>query len=369
MAQGFAAHDWLSAIYVAYWGRAADPGGLDYWVNMWGGEDDQGRTQDAAWFASNFALQPEAADAYPYFEAHQQGQDITPDMRGDFIDAIYTNLFNRAPDEDGQAYWLGQLEIGNVDPGEFIATIVHSALEAGGEDAQTVSAKKDVAAHITTQLKDSGLEKEQTLEFLRSEECKALIGDTGPDNMDRILDDFEDILPAPDRGFLIIEELPGMDTSGYETSYSNIIDNLLSLPGAQAGLLKPDEPQQAYLHIEAGERWEFDHDTFVLDLEAGNEYRIVITPEDPSNFQSNKISWLYGPTGARENLIMNYTNGFFDGSLYSDIFTAQEDGEHFVSVSLRWSSDFGEYADGPEPYVIELVGVNTSAGEDIGAAV
>ena len=100
MAQEFTEQDWLGAIYVAYWGRAADPGGLDYWVNMWGEDDHEGRIKDAAWFASNFALQPEAADAYPYFEAHQQGQDITREMREEFIESIYQNLFNRAPEEE-----------------------------------------------------------------------------------------------------------------------------------------------------------------------------------------------------------------------------------------------------------------------------
>ncbi len=183
MAQGFTPHDWLSAVYVAYWGRAADPGGLDYWVNQWGGQDEQGRTKDAAWYASNFALSEEASGAYPYFEAFQQGQDITPEMRGAFIDSIYDNLFNRAPDDEGKAYWLEQLETGAVDPGVFIAAIVDSALVGGGADAGTIFAKKDVAAAITDDVRAKGWSDEpRVLEYLRGDEARGLVEQTTADN-------------------------------------------------------------------------------------------------------------------------------------------------------------------------------------------
>jgi len=206
MAQGFAAHDWLGAIYVAYWGRAADPGGLDYWVNMWGEECQEGWIKDAAWFASNFALQPEAADAYPYFETHQQGQDITRGMREDFIESIYQNLFNRAPEAAGQDYWLEQLETGTVDPGEFIATIVHSALEVGGEDAATITAKKDVAAHMTQQLR--GVESDAAVQLAKSAEARDIVDGAHPENVQEQKAAADDILPEPDLDS-VLEELVG----------------------------------------------------------------------------------------------------------------------------------------------------------------
>jgi V8-like Glu-specific endopeptidase len=165
--------------------------------------------------------------------------------------------------------------------------------------------------------------------------------------------------------FDLIEETTVNDTSGYDTSYGNIMDDLLTLPNAQAGKLEPNQVQQAYLHIEEGERREYDHDTFVLDnLDAGTKYRIKIRPDNPSNFQSNKISWLYDPSGESEDLIMNFTDGFNDGFLYSDTFTPQENGDHFLTVSMKWDAGYGEYADGPEPYDIELIEVDD--GEDYG---
>ena len=160
--------------------------------------------------------------------------------------------------------------------------------------------------------------------------------------------------------FETIQETPDQDTSGHETRYSNIIDNLLSLPGAQAGKLEPGQAQQAYLHIEEGESREYDHDTFAFDLNSETDYRIKITPEDPSVFQGSKIARVYDPSGDWEHSIMN--NGFHDGVLYSDVFTAQEEGDHYLSVSLEWyDGTWDGSADGPEPYEIELVEVNNAS--------
>jgi hypothetical protein len=146
------------------------------------------------------------------------------------------------------------------------------------------------------------------------------------------------------------------DTTGYDTSYDNI-DDVLTLPNANIVRIDADDPVQAYLHIDEGDTFEFDYDTFVVNLEAGNRYRVSVTPDDPSMFNSNRIIWLYGPDGDREQLIMNTheSNAFVDGVLYSNIFESESDGDHYLSVALRF---YGESADGPEPYAIELVGIS-----------
>ncbi len=181
----FDSEDWLNTIYVAYWGRAADPGGLDFWVDQWDEQDEEDRTKDAAWFASNFALSEEASEEYDYFAAFHAEEEITQEMREDFVDAIYQNLFNREPDAEGKDYWLNELETGAVDPGVFIATIVHSALVRNEEDAQTIMAKKDVAAAMTEDAREKGwTDEQQIIDYMRSEEAKNLIDETTPENVE-----------------------------------------------------------------------------------------------------------------------------------------------------------------------------------------
>jgi|GEM_PF-3453271 len=223
MAQGFTPQDWLGAIYVAYWGRAADPEGLDYWVNMWDELDEDGRTKEAAWFASNFAASEEAASAYAYFAAYQQDEEITEEMREEFIDAIYANLFNREPDEDGKAYWLEQLETGTVDPGEFIATIVHSALEAGGEDAATITAKKDVAQSVTDRIVELELSGENVEIYTYF--SKEIITETTLDNVAEQKEQVEN-LPVPGGDEVMISLDPVIAARGDEFSVPVSVTNM-----------------------------------------------------------------------------------------------------------------------------------------------
>jgi len=159
-------------------------------------------------------------------------------------------------------------------------------------------------------------------------------------------------------GYRLIDETPHDDTSGYATYYWDIRE-VLSLPDAQLMALSPGEPGQAYLHVEPGERFAFDHDTFVLDVDAGAAYRLKITPDDPSVFQSNNIAWVYDASADARGGVMNLIGGVYEGSIYSEIFTAGSSGEHFASLSMRWSSnDYQQTAVGPEPYTIELVAVD-----------
>ena len=275
MAQGFAAHDWLGAIYVAYWGRAADPGGLDYWVNMWGEQNDDDRTRDAAWFASNFALQPEAADAYPYFEAFQKGQDITREMREEFIESIYQNLFNRAPEAEGQDYWLEQLETGAVDPGEFIATIVHSALEAGGEDAATITAKKDVAAYMTQQLR--GVEGDAAVQLAKSAEAREIVDGAHPENVQEQKAAADDILPEPDIDLdALLQEMVGIyDMEGFTITYDTgetVTENDVDYFDGEMIIFEPGYMHQDIkingVHIVAEQQFELiDEDTLATEVD------------------------------------------------------------------------------------------------------
>lgn len=81
----------VQQLYVAYLGRAADKAGLDYWLNELNADDATLTLDD---LRSNFVNeQPEYTDAYAGLS------------RSDTIVKVYNNLFGRAPDAAGLAYW------------------------------------------------------------------------------------------------------------------------------------------------------------------------------------------------------------------------------------------------------------------------
>lgn len=81
----------VQQLYVAYLGRAADKAGLDYWMSELNATP---ATITLEQIRANFVNeQPEYANAYAGLS------------RADAVTKIYNNLFGRAPDAAGQAYW------------------------------------------------------------------------------------------------------------------------------------------------------------------------------------------------------------------------------------------------------------------------
>ncbi len=220
----FTPEEWINSLYIAYWGRPADPSGLQYWESRW--DEELGIT--APWIASNFALSAEADEEYDYFAAYHAGEEITRQMREDFVDAIYHNLFNREPDAAGRQYWVDELESGAVNPGEFIAHIVYSALREEGQDALTVMAKKEVGAYIAQDASAKGWSNEPLIiALLKGHEIHTLIQETNPENADMKKQEAEGLIPRnPSMEYFLSIEVPEVITEGEYLIVSGSVQNV-----------------------------------------------------------------------------------------------------------------------------------------------
>ncbi|MEZ5228942.1 MAG: DUF4214 domain-containing protein [Acidimicrobiales bacterium] len=94
-------------LYLGFFEREPDPLGVKYWFD----EVERGVSLDIV--ASSFAIASE----------FERGQTV-PD--GEFIDAAYERILDRAPDEPGRAYWLAQLGSG-LDRGQMLILFSESA--------------------------------------------------------------------------------------------------------------------------------------------------------------------------------------------------------------------------------------------------
>ena len=126
----------IENFYIAYFGRAADPAGLSYWLDQ-----EAAGVSDLS-IAAAFAAQQEALALYP--------QLSSPSLAGgaaqaNFLNAVYMNLFGHAGDPAGLTYWEGQLSAG-VSPGQIIATIISGAQ---GADITALANKSAVATAYT----------------------------------------------------------------------------------------------------------------------------------------------------------------------------------------------------------------------------
>lgn len=134
--------DAIAVLYVGYFDRAPDPTGLGFWVEELENAIAAGRpgAEVLVDIANSFAPQDEARAEYALLASPQIADDAA---RRDFVSSVYANLFNRAPDQDGLEFWVGQLAMGKP-VGRVILDIVSGAQ---GDDAVTVDNKVGVALH------------------------------------------------------------------------------------------------------------------------------------------------------------------------------------------------------------------------------
>jgi len=141
--------DVTEALYIGYFGRAGDPGGVAYWVNQL----TAGIISEAS-TAASFSVQTETIGLYPFLASPSTASQA---QITSFIESVYADLFDRAADSGGLAYWDSYLtnNLGNPQAvGNFILTVIRGAL---GTDQTTISNKVTVADYFTQELTAAGI--------------------------------------------------------------------------------------------------------------------------------------------------------------------------------------------------------------------
>jgi hypothetical protein len=126
----------LQELYVAYFGRAADPTGLDYWTA-------KGITTTK--FAADMYAQAEFKDAYGSLSVEAQ------------VNQIYKNLFDRDADVAGLTYWTQQINLGNLKLAEIATDLIWAAQNNTGssDDKTALTNRTNAAVAYTAEVKAS----------------------------------------------------------------------------------------------------------------------------------------------------------------------------------------------------------------------
>lgn len=126
--------DEIQKLYISYFNRPADPGGLAYWIN----QGNQNGENTAA-IANAFSASPEYKKTF----AEETSTAI--------VNQIYQNLFGRAAEADGLQYWSSRLDNGTFNLGNIVIAIFNGAQNS---DSLAVTNKTLAAtqftAHLTT---------------------------------------------------------------------------------------------------------------------------------------------------------------------------------------------------------------------------
>lgn len=136
----------LSELYLAYFNRAPDAVGLDYWASNAYDYISNGMSEPAAnkAIANNFALSPESKAIYGTVNQNSSVSELT-----NFVNKVYENVLNRVPDAEGLGYWVNNLQTGKSTPGGFITDIVYAVnSQSGTADKIYLSNKAAVGEHF-----------------------------------------------------------------------------------------------------------------------------------------------------------------------------------------------------------------------------
>lgn len=146
----------IASIYTAMFGRGADADGFAFWVGEYAdGLATQGPAKLLADIASAFATSAEAQGKYPFLATADTASDS---QIGAFLASVYGNLFNRTPDEAGQAYWIGAVKQALAD-GRYVGSVLVNIMSGAqnsdaGADITTLMGKVAVSLHYVEQQRE-----------------------------------------------------------------------------------------------------------------------------------------------------------------------------------------------------------------------
>ena len=101
----------ISALYAAFWNRAPDSTGFGYWCDVLA--SGQATIDEIATTMRNL---PEGVAAYPTWSTNEQ-----------LVTEVYQNVFNRAPDAGGLAFWTQALDQGRATFPELVVDMIEAA--------------------------------------------------------------------------------------------------------------------------------------------------------------------------------------------------------------------------------------------------
>lgn len=139
-------YDVVQRVYVAYFGRPADAGGLDFYA---GNSMNAGAATNIVDVSSAYGSNAFITELFNSFGNSAESTAMYPGSNIEFVTAIYSYLFNRTPDQPGLNFWVG-----NIDAGRMTRAQAAVAIMAGsqGEDATLIAKKAQVARAFTASL-------------------------------------------------------------------------------------------------------------------------------------------------------------------------------------------------------------------------
>lgn len=150
----------LSELYVAFFNRAPDATGFNYWLTQL----DAGRMTMLEITSDWATKQAETALKYP--------ASMTTST---FIDAIYMNVLGRNSDASGKAFWLYALDKGILQKDNFISAIIEAAHSNGSNDGIYLTNRGSVGLEFANSGNSNGIQAINILKIVNADAASVIV--------------------------------------------------------------------------------------------------------------------------------------------------------------------------------------------------
>ncbi len=146
-------YEFVQQLYMAYYGRPADPEGLEFWVNESQGNRD--------YLIQAFGV----SDEYQYRYGAMSNTEL--------VTNLYQQLFGRAPDEGGVVFYVDLLDTGEATLMDITLRIIDGVQE-GALDDSVIDNRLSIAIAITDRLIELGPEKAANYNYSEASDREAI---------------------------------------------------------------------------------------------------------------------------------------------------------------------------------------------------
>ncbi len=159
----------VAGVFLSYFQRAPEFEAMqwyaDLYIQLLAAQGDDPAAEDNAFKELSAQIYADGAASGEV----PQGPTVTDSW---YVNYLYQNVLGRVPDAEGLAYWVGELEAGNIARPELVSILLAAAVDGGGRDADYVLNRVQVAVEFS-QWQNSNPE---ILPTLRYDATEVMIG-------------------------------------------------------------------------------------------------------------------------------------------------------------------------------------------------
>lgn len=138
------------SLYIGFFGRPADAAGLAFWSKIF---SDKALPRTLAEWGAGYGVDPDITSVLDTMASSVESQELYVSNNASYINAVYSNGFNRYAEAAGREFWAGLIDGRLISRAQAVLRILSGAQN---DDARILARKIQAATIFTSLLNQEG---------------------------------------------------------------------------------------------------------------------------------------------------------------------------------------------------------------------